>query len=580
MTANQAPSVNAAQSLSVTLDRRRYRRVLFFFGRATLSIIWWEVVLKRIVGPKRIAAGRAERFQTIARDFRKLALAMGGVMIKLGQFISARVDVMPPAITDALADLQDEVPAEKFAAMQPVFEAEFGASPEDIFSEFDATALAAASLGQVYRAKLMTGEPVIVKIQRPEIGRLVATDLAALSEVARWAMYWPIVRKRADVPALIDEFARTLWQELDYSAEADNAEHFQVLFANDRRVYVPAIYRAHSTKRVITLEDVTSIKITDHHRIEAAGIDRGAAARHLLDVYLRMIFEYGFFHADPHPGNLFLYPLPEEDALTMYGSEAPYSGRPFYVVFVDFGMVGHITEDVKAGLREMLIAVGTRDAQRTLNAYKMLGVLLPSADTQRVEAAQQEMLDTVWGRSVPELAQMPRSEMKQFAVKYRDLLYDMPFQIPQDFIYLGRAVGMLSGICTGLDPQFNPWQQLADYAQKYVTKTLATDGIRTIAKEAGRIGQTAISLPNQLQDVLGRIQRGDLQAQMSADESLQNTLHRLEYAIVGVARAVVFSGLLVSATLFAVAGYTIIAGIGYGLAAAAWMAVVLRKGSR
>jgi predicted unusual protein kinase regulating ubiquinone biosynthesis (AarF/ABC1/UbiB family) len=416
----------------------------------------------------------------------------------------------------------------------------------------------------------------VVKIQRPGIARLVATDLAALSQVARWTMYWPLIRKRADVPALLDEFSRTLWQELDYAAEADNAERFQGLFAGDRRVYVPSVYRNFSSQRVITLDDVTSIKITDYDRIEAAGIDRGVAARHLIDMYLKMIFEYGFFHADPHPGNLFVYPLPEQDAITMYGSRSPFPGRPFYIVFVDFGMVGRITDEVKAGLREMLIAVATRDAQRILSSYKMLGVLLPSADTDRIEEAQQEMLNTVWGRSVPELAQMPRGEMRQFATKYRDLLYDMPFQIPQDFIYLGRALGMLSGICTGLDPKFNPWEQLAEYAQQYVTKTLAGGGFRTIVQEAGRIGQSAISLPNQLQDVLTRVQSGNLPVRASPDERLQGQLNRIESAVAGLMNAIVFSGLLISSTVLISAGYIVPAIAGYTLTAAAALVLVLR----
>lgn len=256
-------------------------------------------------------------------------------------------------------------------------------------------------------------------------------------------MLWPLLSKRADVPKLIDEFARTLWEELDYRAEAGNAECFREIFADDDSVYVPEIYRQYSADRILTLEDVTSIKITDFDAVDASGVDRQVVARRLLDVYLRMIFDFGFFHADPHPGNLFVYPLPEQASEEPTEQEAARDGRPFYIVFVDFGMVGRITDQVKRGLRELLIAVGTRDSKRVLKAYQALGVLLPSADLSRIEEAQAEVMDYAWGKSTTELMQMSRSDMHDFALKYRDLLYKMPFQVPQDFIYLARAVGML-----------------------------------------------------------------------------------------------------------------------------------------
>lgn len=573
------PLLNVSKAPTVTLDRSRYLRLLVFFGGVMINIIMWEVLLRRLFGERAVTRGRTNRLRSYARGFRKLAVRMGGVMIKLGQFLSARVDVMPPAITDELVDLQDEVPAEEFSHMRPIFEEELGRPPEQIFAEFDFQTWAAASLGQVYRARLMTGEPVMVKIQRPNIEQVVATDLAALSQVARWTMLWSVIRKRANVPALLEEFAETLWQELDYIAEAEHAEEFRKLFMDDRRVYVPSIFHDYSTNRVLTLEDVTSIKITDSSAIEAAGIDRSIAAKYLLDIYLKMIFDFGFFHADPHPGNLFLYPLPTDAALAMYGINHPYLGTPFYIVFVDFGMVGRITEEVKIGLREALIAMATRDATRILTAYEMLGVLLPSADSGRIAAAQQEMMNVAWGRSVPELAQMQRSEMRQFAAKYRDLLYDMPFQVPQNFIYLARAVGILSGICSSLDPDFNPWQPLADYAQRYVTRNTSAN-IQTVAREAARIGQTAISLPNQLQDVLAQVQRGDATVRVNPDDELRRDLRRIEVAVRSLGGALVFGTILMSATLLYIGGKDIPGLVGYALAALSWLLLVVRGRAR
>jgi predicted unusual protein kinase regulating ubiquinone biosynthesis (AarF/ABC1/UbiB family) len=558
------------------LDQRRYRRITRFFGMVILDIIWWEIALKRLIGTQGVARGRAERFRRYARGFRMLAVGMGGVMIKLGQFVSARVDVMPPEIIGELADLQDEVPPEKLGAILNVVEAEHGTSPNQLFEHFDTEVQAAASLGQVYRARLKSGERVVVKVQRPGIEDMVATDLEALRVVARWAMLWPLISKRADVPALLEEFARTLWEELDYCAEADNADRFRELFADDVGVYVPAVYREYSRRRVLTLEDVTSIKITDHAAIDAAGVDRKLAAQRLLDVYLRMIFDFGFFHADPHPGNLFVYPLSEQASEEMIGQSAAHDGQPFYIVFVDFGMVGRITDQVKQGLRETLIAVGTRDTKRLLKAYQMLGVLLPAADLSRIEEAEAAVLDYIWGKSVPELARMSHAEMHDFALKYRDLLYKMPFQVPQDFIYLARAVGILSGMCTSLDPEFNPWAPMATYAQKLVAQE-ARSNAGAWLQEAVALGQVVIGLPRQLQDVLDRTQRGNIEVQVSPAQGFQGGLRRLELALNGVARALVFASLLVSATWLYTSGQTLPGLIAFGLAGVAWLMLIVRR---
>ncbi|HQE19212.1 MAG TPA: AarF/UbiB family protein, partial [Aggregatilineales bacterium] len=228
------PTLPAAERRE--LDRGRYRRVMRFFTSVFISIIWWEVVLRAVLGERVVSRGRTGRMRNIARRFRALAVRMGGVMIKLGQFISTRVDVIPHEIIDELAGLQDEVPPEDLDVMLALLESELGQPADQLFAEFDTSVQAAASLGQVYRARLKTGERVAVKIQRPGIEKLIATDLEALRVVAGWAMYWKVVRRRADVPALLEEFARTLWEEVDYEAEARNAERFQELFADDLRV--------------------------------------------------------------------------------------------------------------------------------------------------------------------------------------------------------------------------------------------------------------------------------------------------------------------------------------------------------
>jgi predicted unusual protein kinase regulating ubiquinone biosynthesis (AarF/ABC1/UbiB family) len=283
-----------------------------------------------------------------------------------------------------------------------------------------------------------------------------------------------------------------------------------------------------------------------------------------------MIFEFGFFHADPHPGNLFVHPL-EETA-----GDQQDGGVPYYLVFVDFGMVGRITPQVKAGLREALIAAGTRDSARIIKSYQMLGILLPGADLERIEEAESEMLDFIWGKSVPELAQMKHSDMLAMTGKYRDLLFELPFQVPQDFIYLGRAIGILSGICIQLNAEFNPWAQIAEYAQKLVADE-ATEQLETWVQEAIRLTQTAISIPTQLKDVLGRFQQGKIEIRLRTSDDLERGIGVIVSTLNGVVRAVIFASLLAAGTYLYVNGYTVPGIVGWGLAGITWLTVVFRK---
>lgn len=455
------------QGYEAKIKPLRFTRSLTFFLVTMFEVFLFELVLNRVV-PKAVAKGRMVRTQNFARRFRKHAIRMGGVMIKLGQFLSSRVDIIPREIIVELAGLQDSVPAEDIDTTMAILTEELGAEPEDIYAEFNRDVHAAASLGQVYKARLKNGEKVVVKVQRPSIVDIVSTDLAVLRIVMRIMMVWKLIARRADMPSLLEEFAEILWQELNYEAEVENAKRFKGYFIDNFGIYIPDVYESLSTRRVITLEDVTSIKIADIAAMDEAGIDRTEAAKRLFNTYMQMIFDLGEFHADPHPGNLFIYPIPDEDADRMYGPRWREHSRPFYVIFVDFGMVGKITREIRAGLWETMIAVGTQDADRMMLGYQKLGVLLPSADINLLKQAQDEALSTVWGKSTMEMVNMSEEEMAYFGRKYRDLLYDMPFQVPQDFIYLARAVGMLSGLCVALDPNFNPWGLIGRYARRFM----------------------------------------------------------------------------------------------------------------
>ncbi len=299
----------------VIKSRPRSLRMQYRFGRTVMYFAWlfvqtlfWYMLVQRYF-PDYVKRTNLERWKGWARSFRGFAIEMGGVMIKAGQFVSTRSDILPPEVTEELAVLRDEVPYVPSYKIREIIEQELGPLPTR-FSQFDDVPVAAASLGQVHRARLHNGDRVVIKVQRPGIAEICHTDLAAMNVVARVAMRFKFISRRMDAVALIQEFGRVLLEELSYKHEALNAKNFARMFKEDLGVYIPAVYAEHSTDCVITIEDVTTIKLDDYAALEAAGINRKAVANRLMQTYLLQIFEERHFHADPHPGNLFVYPLP------------------------------------------------------------------------------------------------------------------------------------------------------------------------------------------------------------------------------------------------------------------------------
>ncbi|MEA5155371.1 ABC1 kinase family protein [Raineyella sp.] len=522
--------------------RARYRRIVGFFARVTASFIWWEIILRRL-GLGRLAdRTRTRRNARTAARFRVLAISMGGLMIKVGQFLSARLDVLPVEITDELSGLQDQVPPEEFAAIHEVALAELELPLAEHFAWFDEEPLAAASLGQVHRARLKDADAadlgyadVVVKVQRPHIQQVIEVDLAALRRVAGWLTHYRPVASRADVRGLVEEFATTTLAEVDYLAEASNAETFATNFADDVRVSVPRVVWELTARRVLTLEDVSAIRIGDHDAISAAGIDRGEVATVLADTYLQQIFVDGFFHADPHPGNLFVTPQP---------GAAP--GEPAWrLTFIDFGMVGRVPDTLREGLTEALIAVGTRDGARLVHSMQTLDVLLPGADLALIERATLQVFERFGGMSMNQLRGIDHAEMMRFGLQFRDLMLEMPFQLPQNLLMLGRSIGILSGMCTGLDPDFNIWGTITPYAEELVAEEGGSTA-RRVLTEAGKIAVVALGLPGRTDRVLTMAERGELTL---GTPLLTRQVRRLERTIRRTNGILVFAAVLVAGAL-------------------------------
>ncbi|WP_017201990.1 ABC1 kinase family protein [Microbacterium algeriense] len=529
--------------------RARYRRILSFAGREFLKIWWFELVLPRF-GMSGIAERtRGQRMQRFARRFHVLAVDLGGLMIKVGQFMSSRLDVLPPEITKELEGLQDEVPAVPTPEIRALAEAELGIPLERAYAWFDETPVAAASLGQVHRARLSaldaadTGlEEVVVKVQRPGIGDIVAVDLAALRRVARWLTRARIVADRVDAPALVEEFAATSLEEIDYLHEAANAERFRENFADDPRIDTPEIVWERSTRRVLTLSDVTAIKINDTHALRAAGIDPAEVAAVFAEVMFDQVFTHRFVHADPHPGNIFVTPVPSTSSGTQAG--AGTQGR-FRLTFIDFGMMAEVPDSLRDGLRTLLIAVAGRDSRGLVAAAQEIGVLLPSADTAELERALTALFARFGGMGFAELSTVDPREFRDFAEEFGDMVRSLPLQLPENMLLLIRAVSLTSGMCSGLDPAFNVW----DAAEPYAGRLLRDESGNLVQEFAGQAMDTMTTtwrLPGRIDRIITRIDDGNVSFDTSR---LERRLDRLEGIARRIASGVLFAAMLIGGAL-------------------------------
>lgn len=529
--------------------RARYRRILRFAARHLLAVWWFELFLPRIGLAAVAERTRARRMQAFARRFRDLAVELGGLMIKVGQFLSSRLDVLPPEITEELVGLQDEVPPVPFPAIRALAEAELGYPLHEVFALFGETPLAAASLGQAHRARLLPADAdeagfkdVVVKVQRPGIDAVVAVDLAALRKVGGWLSHFRIVADRADMPALVEEFAQTSFEEIDYLHEAAAAERFAADFADDPRVHAPEPVWERCTRRVLTLEDVTAIKITDAAALRAAGIDPAAVAPVFASVMFDQLFTNGFFHADPHPGNIFVTPV-----------HAGAGGQSWKLTFIDFGMMGEATAATRSGLRKLLIAAAARDGKGLVAAIRDVGVLVPAADSGELERAMTHLFARFGGMGFAELREVDPREFRDFAEEFGDVVRSLPFQLPSNFLLIIRAMSLTSGVCSSLDARFNLWDSVEPYAARLLRDERGSI-VQDAAQQAAAIAGLALRLPRRVDSLLTRIEEGKVAA---SNPRLERQVARLDRAARRTASALVFAALLVAGAVVRAGDYVL-----------------------
>jgi predicted unusual protein kinase regulating ubiquinone biosynthesis (AarF/ABC1/UbiB family) len=395
-------------------------------------------------------------------------VALGPTFIKLGQMLAMRLDMLPVEYLQVLASLQDAVPPFPTKHARTIIAQELGASPDTLFARFNPIPVASASLGQVYRARLHTGQDVAVKVQRPRLGNRIEMDLAVLRCLIRRLERLSILPRGLDWLGMLEELQATILLELDYVQEAQHAAIFRKHFASWWDVYVPRIYPELSTRRVLVMEYITGLKVTETVQLTAAGHDPKEVVTHLVRTYLKQLLEDGFFHADPHPGNL----------------RVMADGR---LAFFDFGMVGRLPQTLQSALLEAFGHLITRDVPGMVDDMRHLGLLAITPEAApHVTPIVAAIVGRYLGRPLGEVS------LHTMVIELTPMLAALPVRIPAHFTFILRALMTLEGIGMMVDPHFKLFEMARPYALRY---TLMREGrywgglllTRVLAGEAGSI---------------------------------------------------------------------------------------------
>ena len=392
------------------------------------------------------SARKQARLQKQAAWLRESLIGLGPTFIKIGQALGTRADLLPLEYVKELATLQDQVPAFATAEAFAIIESELGRSVHEAYPEIDSEPIAAASLGQVYRARLATGEEVAVKVQRPNLEATIAFDVAILFRLVKLTnRFFPKANENADWEGMLREFHSTIFEEMDYVKEGRNADRFRYNFRTWRAVLVPKIYWSHTNTRVLTLDFIRGTKVVDIEGLKARRISAVKVNRLLIRTYLKQLLEDGFFHADPHPGNLLVMD----------------SG---HLAFFDFGMVGRITPKLQAQMIDAFFHVVGRDVKGLGQDIINLNFLKPGVDPETVRPVVESLFTHYLNLRLGEV------NFKELTYDLAEVIYEYPFRLPSNFTYIMRALMTLEGIGVVTDPGFSFFETAKPFAREFMLR--------------------------------------------------------------------------------------------------------------
>ncbi|HEY9628032.1 MAG TPA: AarF/ABC1/UbiB kinase family protein [Coleofasciculaceae cyanobacterium] len=411
----------------------------------SLSVVWlfgaFILGLKQDEWFRQVEANKLRR----AAQLRKILTRLGPTYIKVGQALSTRPDLVRKDFLDELVKLQDQLPPFSTDIAFGIIERELDRTIDETFSQISPQPIAAASLGQVYQARLHTGEEVAVKVQRPRLLPVLTLDLYLMRWAASWMSPWLPLNLGHDLLLVVDEFGTKLFEEIDYQNEGKNAEKFAANFLGDPTVKVPLIYWRYSSHHVLTLEWIHGSKLTDLQKIRESNLDQDTLIEIGVTAGLRQLLEFGFFHADPHPGNLFATP----------------DGR---MAYIDFGMMDQLEQEAKETLVDSVVHLINQDYEHLAQDFVKLGFLTSGTDIQPIIPALEEVLGNALGESVQDF------NFKTITDKFSSLMYEYPFRLPAKFALIIRSVVTQEGLALSLNPDF----KIVDVAFPYVARRLLT----------------------------------------------------------------------------------------------------------
>ncbi|WP_341346270.1 AarF/UbiB family protein [Paenibacillus sp. FSL H3-0469] len=493
----------------------RFRRTMQMIFKFAWDY-WWLGRMKFLMSRRRFAAKQQALYRKQAAYFTTTAMDMGGLIIKLGQHVSAQVDMLPKEVIEELSKLQDSVEFVDFSEIQQKIERELGVSISKMYAEFDQVPIAAASFGQVHRATLRTGEQVAVKVMRPGVEDIIAIDWKSIQVAISLLKRQKIITDFMDLDAVYEEFHDTIMEELDYQQEGRNAEDFKQQLAHRKDVVIPDIHWSCTTSQVLTMEFMAGVKINDSATLEAWGVDRTRLATSLIEMFVEQILLNGLFHADPHPGNVLVQP----------------DGT---IALIDFGMVGRIPKDMKTQMVALLLAVYLKDAHGAIDALNKLRFLRRNVDLEVFSRNLTLLFEQINGDTF-DLSFVTSGDNVE---ELRNFLYSQPFQLPANTTFLGKAIGTVYGLCTGLDPELDLVGTVKPYVEQVVRRDLRGSVISKVIEDGKGMLKDILPTTKKFMSAIDKMDSGGLRVKLASSleqkliETQNKNTQRLIATIIG-----------------------------------------------
>ncbi|MBE3592971.1 MAG: 2-polyprenylphenol 6-hydroxylase [Thermoanaerobacter sp.] len=519
---------------------RRYREIVFVFIKYGFGAIIDNIgILKHInVRRKILKQTNDENIAKLSRGERlRLALEeLGPTFIKMGQILSTRSDILPKDIIKELEKLQDKAPAFSFDEVKSVIQNEFGENLEEAYAEFEPTPLAAASIAQVHKALLWSGKTVVVKVQRPGIEKIIAQDMRILEDIAKFVDNHTKYGKIYNFTKMVEDFKKRLEEELDFRIEGGNAEKFKKNFLKDKKVKIPSIIWTHTTRRVLTMEYIDGIPLNDFNAIDEAGLDRGTIARNLAKSVLNQILRDGFFHGDPHPGNIMVL----EDGT---------------IAFLDFGMVGSLSSERKRQFSKMLLGIVYKNSRMIVESVIDLNAMTLNVNMKKLEKDINNLRDRY--------VEIPLEKLKVGEVLNGifDLVFSYNIVIPNEFNMLAKSLITLEGIVEKLDPKISVLEVAKPIAKQLIPRMFSTQHMKEeIINATMDYGRLIKELPSFLLNFLRKTEEENYAVELkirdfeNLEKRVDKVFNRLSTSIILLALSIVIAGILIGSGMSANAG--------------------------